>query len=64
MGAGVERHPVGIFGRVAGKRAIINNPGATGCIKRFVLRSQVLGHAHKALMAAGVAVPPTFREKA
>ena len=32
--------------------------------KRFVLRSQVLGHAHKALMAAGVAVPPTLREKA
>lgn len=31
--------------------------------KRFVLRSQVLGHAHKALMAAGVAVPPTLREK-
>ena len=32
--------------------------------KRFVLRSQVLGHAHKAFMAAGVAVPPTLREKA
>jgi transposase len=31
--------------------------------KRFVLRSQVLGHAHKALMAVGVAVPPTLREK-
>jgi transposase len=31
--------------------------------KRFVLRSQVLGHAHKALMAAGVALPPTLREK-
>ena len=31
--------------------------------KRFVLRSQLLGHAHKALMAAGVAVPPTLREK-
>jgi hypothetical protein len=24
----------------------------------------VLGHAHKALMAVGVAVPPTLREKA
>ena len=31
--------------------------------KRFVLRSQVLGQAHKALMAAGVALPPTLREK-
>jgi hypothetical protein len=30
--------------------------------KRLVLRSQVPGHAHKALMAAGVAVPPTLRE--
>jgi transposase len=30
--------------------------------KRFVLRSQVLGHAHKALQAAGVALPPTLRE--
>jgi len=32
--------------------------------KRFVLRSQVLGQAHKALMAVGVALPPTLREKA
>jgi transposase len=32
--------------------------------KRFVLRSQVLGDAHKAFMAAGVALPPTLREKA
>ena len=32
--------------------------------KRFVLRSQVLGQAHKALRAAGVALPPTLREKA
>ena len=32
--------------------------------KRVVLRSQVLGHVHKALMAAGVALPPTLREKA
>jgi hypothetical protein len=31
--------------------------------KRFVMRSQVLGHAHKAFMAAGVALPPTLREK-
>ena len=31
--------------------------------KRFVLRSQVLGEAHKAFMAAGVALPPTLREK-
>jgi len=31
--------------------------------KRFVLRSQVLGQAHKALMAAGVGLPPTLREK-
>ena len=30
--------------------------------KRFVLRSQVLGQAHKAFMAAGVALPPTLRE--
>jgi len=32
--------------------------------KRFVLRSQVLGQAHKAFMAAGVALPPTLRELA
>jgi len=31
--------------------------------KRFVLRSQALGQAHKAFMAAGVALPPTLREK-
>jgi hypothetical protein len=31
--------------------------------KRFVLRSQVWGEAHKAFMAAGVALPPTLREK-
>jgi len=31
--------------------------------KRFVLRSQVLGEAHKACLAAGVALPPTMREK-
>jgi DDE family transposase len=31
--------------------------------KRFVLRSQVLGQAHKAFMAAGVALPPTLREQ-
>jgi hypothetical protein len=31
--------------------------------KRFVLRSQVLGDAHKAFMAAGVALPPTLREQ-
>jgi hypothetical protein len=31
--------------------------------KRFVLRSQVIGEAHKAFMAAGVALPPTLREK-
>jgi hypothetical protein len=32
--------------------------------KRFILRSQVLGDAHQAFMAAGVALPPTLREKA
>jgi transposase len=32
--------------------------------KRFVLRSQVLGQAHKAFMAAGIALPPTLRERA
>jgi transposase len=32
--------------------------------KRFVMRSQVLGQAHKAFIAAGVALPPTLREKA
>jgi IS4 transposase len=32
--------------------------------KRFVVRSQVLGQAHKACVAAGVALPPTFREVA
>jgi hypothetical protein len=31
--------------------------------KRFVLRSQVLGQAHKAFMAAGVALPPALREQ-
>jgi transposase len=31
--------------------------------KRFVMRSQVLGQAHKAFRAAGVALPPTLREK-
>ena len=31
--------------------------------KRFILRGQVLGQAHKAFMAAGVALPPTLREK-
>ncbi len=30
--------------------------------KRFALRSQVLGEAHKAFQAAGVALPPTLRE--
>lgn len=30
--------------------------------KQFVLRSQVLGEAHKACLAAGVALPPTLRE--
>ena len=29
--------------------------------RRFVLRSQVLGQAHKAFMAAGVALPPTLQ---
>jgi len=32
--------------------------------KHFILRSQVLGQAHKAFKAAGVALPPTLREKA
>jgi hypothetical protein len=32
--------------------------------KRFILRSQVIGDAHKAFMAAGVALPPTLREEA
>lgn len=31
--------------------------------KRFVLRSQLMGQAHKAFQAAGVALPPTLREK-
>lgn len=31
--------------------------------KRFILRSQLLGQAHKAFKAAGVALPPTLREK-
>jgi len=30
--------------------------------RHFLLRSQVLGQAHKAFMAAGVALPPTLRE--
>ena len=37
--------------------------GVTFQGKSFVLRSQVLGHAHRACMAAGVALPPTLREK-
>lgn len=32
--------------------------------KHFVLRSQLIGQAHKAIAAAGVAVPATLREKA
>ena len=32
--------------------------------KHFVLRSEVVGQAHKAFRAAGVALPPTLREKA
>lgn len=32
--------------------------------KHFILRSQLVGQAHRALLAAGVAVPPTLREKA
>ena len=32
--------------------------------KRFGLRSQVLGQAHKAFMASGVALRPRLREKA
>jgi hypothetical protein len=31
--------------------------------KHFILRSQVVGQAHKAFQAAGVALPPTLREK-
>jgi len=31
--------------------------------KHFILRSQVQGQAHKAFKAAGVALPPTLREK-
>jgi IS4 transposase len=31
--------------------------------KRFLLRSQVMGEAHKAFRAAGVALPATLREK-
>jgi hypothetical protein len=30
--------------------------------KRFILRSQIVGQAHKACMAAGVALPATLRE--
>jgi hypothetical protein len=29
---------------------------------RYILRSQLVGHAHQAIRAAGVAVPPTIRE--
>lgn len=29
--------------------------------RRFYLRSQLVGHAHKALLASGVAVPPSLR---
>lgn len=30
--------------------------------RRFLLRSQLVGHAHVAIAATGVAVPPTLRE--
>ena len=30
--------------------------------QRYMLRSQLTGHAHKAIQAAGVAVPPTLRQ--
>lgn len=30
--------------------------------RRYLLRSSLIGHAHKAIRAAGVAVPPTIRE--
>lgn len=30
--------------------------------RRYLLRSSLIGHAHKAVRAAGVAVPPTIRE--
>ena len=30
--------------------------------RRYLLRSQLVGDAHKAIRAAGVAVPPTIRE--
>lgn len=30
--------------------------------KRYALRSQLVGHEHKALRAASVAVPPTLRQ--
>jgi len=30
--------------------------------RRYLLRSQLVGHAHKAIRATGVAVPPTIRE--
>jgi transposase len=32
--------------------------------KHFILRSQMLGQAHQAFQAAGVALPPTLREQA
>jgi hypothetical protein len=32
--------------------------------KHFVLRSEIVGQAHKAVRAAGVMLPPTLREKA
>src|SRR5208283_2882382 len=32
--------------------------------KHFLLRSEVVGQAHKAFRAAGVTLPPTLREKA
>ena len=30
--------------------------------RRYLLRSALVGHAHKAIRAVGVAVPPTIRE--
>ena len=30
--------------------------------RRYLLRSQLVGHGHKAIRATGVAVPPTIRE--
>jgi hypothetical protein len=55
-------------GRVEIVRAVVpyyfQSPYSSGISSARESAIQVLGQAHKAFMAAGVALPPTLREKA